>query len=78
MEQTEEEFYETCSKILGIPHEYHTPYKRKTRWNARVLGNGRFPGFGTIQIFGPIRVMCKRGTFIFNTYDEVYDFLNNT
>lgn len=72
----EEEFYDECSKILGINHEFKVPFIRKTRWNARCLGNGRFVGFGTIQDFGSmIRVMCKRGTFMFNTYDEVYEFL---
>ncbi len=74
----EEEFYGICSDILSIDHEYKLPFRRKTRWNARVLGNGRFPGFGLIQDFGPhVRVMCKKGTFIFITYEEVYEFLRN-
>ena len=72
----EETFYTRCGEILGIEHEYHVPYKRRTRWNARVLGNGRYPGFGTIQIFGSqIRVMCKKGTFMLDSYEEVYTFL---
>lgn len=75
-----EEFYAECSRILGIAHEYHDPYSRRTRWNTRRLGNGRFPGFGLIQCFGPggIRVM-QRGhdTVWCKTYQEVYDILNN-
>lgn len=54
---------------------YHNPVRR-TRWNNRNLGNGRFPGFGLVQSFGQcIRVVSKRGTVIFKTYEEVYEYL---
>jgi len=69
-------FYETCSEILEIPHEFKEPVRRRTRWNARFLGNGRYPGFGLVQCFGSyVRVISKSGTKIFKTYDEVYDYL---
>jgi hypothetical protein len=72
----EQEFYAKCAELLNKEHQYHRPFSKRTRWNARTLSNGRFPGFGVIQAFGPfIRIMCKKGTFVFNTYDEVYDFL---
>ena len=74
----EQEFYATCSELLQIEHDYKVPFRKKTRWNNRVLGNGRFPGFGTIQYFGSfIRVMCHKGTFQFNKFEEVYDFLRS-
>ena len=70
------EFYENCSTILGIPHVFHDPVRRRTRWNARFLGNGRFPGFGLVQCFGSsTRVMSKNGTKVFKTYEETYDYL---
>jgi len=72
----DQDFYAKCSEILHIEHEYNVPFHKKTRWNARTLGNGRFPGFGTIQSFGGYyRVMCYNGTYIFETEEEVYDFL---
>lgn len=77
--KTEEEkraFYEKCSQILGIAHEYAVPVQRRNRWNNRRLGNGRFPGFGLVQCFGQaVRVVSKSGTRIFYSYDEVYEYL---
>jgi len=70
------EFYDKCSSILNIEHNYHDPVRRRTRWNTRNLGNGRFPGFGLVQCFGSsVRVASRRGTKMFSTYEEVYDYL---
>lgn len=70
------EFYERCSAILGIVHEYNTPVPRRNRWNARRLGNGRYPGFGLVQCYGSsARVISKHGTRMFNSYEEVYEYL---
>jgi hypothetical protein len=74
--QEKEEFYANCSTILGIPHLFHDPVPRRTRWNSRFLGNGRYPGFGLVQCFGSsVRVMSKHGTRVFKTYEETYDYL---
>jgi len=74
-----QKFYETCSAILNIAHEYNTPVRRRTRWNTRRLGNGRYPGFGLIQCFGStVRVVSKQGTRMFKTYEEVYEYLHKT
>lgn len=74
--EEKEEFYIRCSEILNIEHEFHAPVKRRTRWNARFLGNGRFATFGLVQCFGSsVRVMSKHGTKIFKTYEEVYEYL---
>jgi hypothetical protein len=70
------EFYDNCAKILEMGHEFHEPVPRRTRWNTRFLGNGRFPGFGLVQCFGStVRVITKHGTKTFNTYEETYDYL---
>lgn len=71
-----EQFYATCSEILEIDHDYHEPYKRRNRWNARRKGNGRFPGFGLVQDYGGfIRIVSKNGTVILYDYEEVYEYL---
>ncbi len=69
-------FYDTVSSILNIEHEFHDPVPRRTRWNTRLVGNGRFPGFGLVQCYGyAIRVVSKRGTKVFYNYEEVYEYL---
>lgn len=76
MIEKRKQFYDTCAEILDIVHEYHEPVPKRTRWNTRKLGNGRFPGFGLVQCFGScIRVVSKKGTKIFYEYDKVYEYL---
>jgi len=49
----EQGFYQACAALLGAEHDYRAfPYRRPTRWNNRTPGNGRFPGFGLIRLFG--------------------------
>lgn len=50
---TIEDFYAECAAILECEHvgEAFTHYKR-TRWNNRKAGRGRFPGRGIIRVFG--------------------------
>jgi hypothetical protein len=51
----EQGFYEECAKLLNCAeHTYRAfPYRKRTRWNNRAEGNGRFPGFGLIRMFSP-------------------------
>lgn len=47
------DFYRECAKILGTSYECEGfPYHYRTRWNNRAAGNGRFPGYGLIRLFG--------------------------
>lgn len=74
----EQDFYAKCSEILNIDHEYHVPFHKKTRWSNRVLGNGRYEGFGVIQVFNKqlFHIMSsKHGVHMFYNEDDVYDFL---
>lgn len=72
------EFYDNCAKILDIEHAFNEPVRRRNRWNTRLIGNGRYHGFGLVQCFGStVRIVSKRGTKIFYTYEEVYDYLEN-
>lgn len=50
----EEAFYRECARLLDAVHTYHPWIGRPpNRWNNRNPGNGRFPGFGTIRMYGP-------------------------
>ena len=48
-----EGFYAKCSEILESPNVYTPrPFRKRTRWNNRGAGNGRFEGYGLIRVFG--------------------------
>jgi len=50
---TNEEFYAECAALLGVPHEGQAfPYYRRTRWNNRKPGQGRYEGRGIVRVFG--------------------------
>jgi hypothetical protein len=76
----EEGFYQRCAELLGVPYTYRPfPYRRRTRWNNRSAGNGRFEGRGLIRLFGqtvhvalnaPVRV-----TRSFKSHEETFAFL---
>ena len=69
-------FYAQCGEILGIAHEWNDPVPRRTRWNTRLIGNGRFPGFGLIRCYGyQVMVSSRLGTKMFASTDAVYTYL---
>jgi hypothetical protein len=48
-------FYEAVAVMLGCDeHSYSKfPFRKRTRWNNRQAGNGRYPGHGIVRRFGP-------------------------
>ncbi len=50
---TDEEFYTKCGEVLGTQALYKPfPYYKRTRWNNRSAGSGRYEGNGVIRVFG--------------------------
>ena len=47
----EEDFYQEIALLLGCDEHCYKqyPYTKRTRWNNRNPGNGRYPGFGIIR-----------------------------
>lgn len=46
-------FYDRCAEILGVPHDFAPfPFDKRSRWNNRKPGSGRFPGRGLVRAFG--------------------------
>ena len=74
--EEKKEFYARCGEILGIEHKWNDPVPRRTRWNNRFIGNGRYPGYGLIRVYGSeVMVQSRAGTRWFKTADEVYEYL---
>ena len=71
-------FYARCGEILGIEHDWNAPVKRRNRWNARRIGNGRFPRYGLIRVYGDqIMVTTRKGSKMYKSQEEVYRMLAN-
>lgn len=72
-------FYEKCSEILKVSHEGSSfPYKKRTRWNNRAPGQGRFPGRGIIRHYGNvIHISLYNPSYngIFETEEKVFEIL---
>lgn len=52
---TNNEFYDRCAEIINTQYNCESfKYKKRTRWNNRKAGSGRFPDFGTIRVYGKI------------------------
>jgi hypothetical protein len=52
----EQGFYENCAKLLNNAEHTYKPFTdgaKRTRWNNRSAGNGRYPGNGIVRMFGP-------------------------
>jgi hypothetical protein len=77
-----EDFYHRCAALLGTEYDCQPfPYKRRTRWNNRKPGNGRYPGYGIIRKFGnQIHVALTNPishTRVYHSEAEVFEFLKN-
>jgi hypothetical protein len=79
----EQGFYQRCAELLGCDkHVYRKfPYYKRTRWNNRGAGNGRYEGFGLIRLFGSKVHMALHSPVRlnrwFNSQDEALLFLAN-
>ena len=76
------EFYNKCAELLGTEYDCKPfPWYKRTRWNNRAPGSGRYPGFGIIRKFGSqIHVALQRPVQhhgIYNSENEVLQFLQD-
>lgn len=72
-------FYEECARLLGTSYECEPfPYRKRTRWNNRAPGSGRYPGIGIIRVFGDeVHVTLHNPRLIFRgTKEEVLALLS--
>jgi hypothetical protein len=74
----DEQFYAECAALLGTTHDDTPfPYRKRTRWNNRTPGRGRFPGRGVIRVFGDsVHVALSSPSIHFiGTKESVLDLL---
>lgn len=76
-----ENFYERCAEILGVDYDGSPfPYRKRTRWNNRVPGQGRYHGYGVIRDFGGIIHLAfshPPNNKQFTSQEECLEFLRN-
>lgn len=77
-----EEFYVECAKLLKTEYNcqpFPWTHSGRTRWNNRVPGSGRYPGFGIIRCFGNQVHMALKSPIsvhrIFDSKDQALEFL---
>ena len=53
------EFYNKCAELLECSNYVGEPFefRKRTRWNNRKAGQGRFPGHGVIRRFSDNLIM---------------------
>jgi hypothetical protein len=52
------DFYQKCANLFGLESDYKPfPYRKRTRWNNRSAGNGRYEGRGLIRMFSPTLII---------------------
>ena len=79
-----EDFYVECAKLLNTEYD-RKPFpwtsSGRTRWNNRVPGSGRYPGFGIIRCFGnQVHMALTRPVKVHNIFDSkelALEFLKN-
>lgn len=68
---TNDEFYHAVAGLLGTRYDC-TPFTghKRTRWNNRAAGSGRYPGFGMVRIHGDaVHVALRRPVTLHRVYD---------
>lgn len=74
----EQLFYEQVSQLLGCELIYQPwPFSKKTRWNNRQPGNGRFVGHGIIRRYSSelihVHLHNPRLVSCFTSEQQVFD-----
>lgn len=77
---TNENFYAECAALLNTTYDCKPfPWYKRTRWNNRKPGSGRFPGFGLIRCFGDqVHMSLNSPVFVnrvFASKEEALQFL---
>lgn len=76
---TREEFWMLCDSITGIETQKPTKPFRRSRWNNRQPGAGRYPDVGLIRYFSEnlIHISTKTGNHVFNSPENALEFLQS-
>ena len=80
---TKQEFYQQIADILNYAYKLKPfPYYKRTRWNNRAPGSGRFIGHGVVRAFGEnlisVCLHTPKINGIFNSYDSAIAAIKNS
>lgn len=76
-----DDFYELVGSLINVKHEGKAfPHLKRTRWNNRVAGRGRYPGAGVVRVFSPtciaVRLKSPRIFGDFTSFESVISALS--
>ena len=61
--EAKEGFYRLCAHALGCEYDCNAfPYSRRTRWNNREPGSGRYEGHGIIRRYSSTHIQVSLHT----------------
>lgn len=71
-------FYKECADLLDTTYDCESfPWRKRTRWNNRKPGSGRYPGYGLIRCFGDVvHVVLHTPVKLNATFTNKVDALN--
>ena len=57
-QEAEKNFYTEVARLLNCEQHVYSPwiYEKRTRWNHRNPGNGRYPGHGVVRRYSPTMI----------------------
>lgn len=73
----ERAFYAECEEILGVDHAFKERFERLNRWNHRMPGNGRFPGYGLVRLYssGTVHISFARHNRVYQSREAALEAL---
>jgi hypothetical protein len=77
----EEGFYQKVAEVLKCDSNYEKfPFRKRTRWNSRASGNGRYLGHGLVRFYGPtnihVALIKPKINGVYHTIDEAIDAIH--
>jgi hypothetical protein len=80
-DSVEQRFYMAVAEALECDYSYNKyPYERRTRWNNRMAGNGRYADHGIVRRFSSDRILVQLHTpkvnGVFASLEAVLESIN--
>jgi len=80
----EENFYNTVADLLECENHNYKPFQyiKRTRWNNRDAGNGRYLGFGIVRRYSSEKILVQLHTppviGLFSSAQDAYEAIKKS